>query len=229
MARWVDLSHDVLSGMPVFPGDPQVSIQPAATVPVDGFEVHSLHLGTHSGTHVDAPSHVIPGGHTVDAIDVQDLIGEAIVLRAGALNPGATVTLESVEEQLADGLGDARIVLVATGWDRHWGSELYRDHPVLEPQLAERLLELGACVIGVDTLNPDSTRAADQGLPVHDIVLGSKRLIVENLRELTQLPVRVDFVGLPLRLPGMDGSPIRAVARPCERHRSNSLGGRSEA
>ncbi|EXF23927.1 hypothetical protein BG28_08545 [Nesterenkonia sp. AN1] len=214
MARWVDLSHEVLSGMPVFPGDPQVSIQPAATVSVDGFEVHSLHLGTHSGTHVDAPSHVIPGGHTVDAIDVQDLIGEAIVLRAGALNPGATVTLESVEEQFADGLGDARIVLVATGWDRHWGSELYRDHPVLEPQLAERLLEVGARVIGVDTLNPDSTRAADQGLPVHDIVLGSKRLIVENLRELTQLPARVTFVGLPLRLSGMDGSPIRAVAQP---------------
>ncbi|MCH8563940.1 cyclase family protein [Nesterenkonia sp. LB17] len=200
--------------MPVFPGDPQVSIQPAATVAVDGFEVHALHLGTHSGTHVDAPAHVIPGGHTVDAIDVEDLIGEAMVLRAGELSAGATVTLESVADQLAGGLGDARIVLVATGWDRHWSSERYLDHPVLEPTLAEHLLELGARVIGVDTLNPDSTRAADQGLPVHDIVLGKGRLIIENLRQLTQLPARVEFVGLPLRLPGMDGSPIRAVARP---------------
>lgn len=213
MSPWIDLSHAIRPGMPVFPDDPQVSIQPAATVSVDGFEVHELHLGTHSGTHVDAPSHVIPDGYTADAIGLEDLIGAAIVLQTGELTSNATVTLRSVASQLTLGLGGARIVLVATGWDRHWGSERYVDHPILEPALAERLLELGARVIGVDTLNPDSTHHAEDGLPVHDIVLGRGRLIIENLRGLTQLPRRVEFVGLPLRLEGMDGSPIRAVAR----------------
>ena len=63
--RVVDLSHPVKTGMQVFPGDPSVSCQVATTVEQDGFEVTELHLGTHSGTHMDAPSHIVAGGATI--------------------------------------------------------------------------------------------------------------------------------------------------------------------
>ena len=60
----VDLSHPIVSGMPVYPGDPEVATAPATSIAVDGFAVTALQLGTHSGTHVDAPSHSIEGGTT---------------------------------------------------------------------------------------------------------------------------------------------------------------------
>ncbi|RJN32472.1 cyclase family protein [Nesterenkonia natronophila] len=214
MSGWIDLSHEIRSGMTVFPGDPGVRIEPAATVAAHGFEVHSLHMGTHSGTHVDSPSHIIGEGRTIESIDLNELMGEAVVLHAGSVPPGTPIGLTHVGHQLEGGLAGARIVLIATGWDRYWGAEEYLDHPFLEPMLATRLLNLGARVIGVDTLSPDSTRDAENGLPVHRTVLGDGGLIIENLRKLDQLPSRVRFIGLPLRLTGMDGSPIRAVAEP---------------
>jgi kynurenine formamidase len=214
MSRWVDLSHEIRTGITVFPGDPDVRIEPAATVAADGFEVHSLHLGTHSGTHVDSPSHIIGGGRTIEAIGLDELMGEAVVLHAGSVPCGAAIGLDHVGHQLENGLAGARIVLIATGWDRYWGADEYLDHPFLEPVLATRLLNLGARVIGVDTLSPDSTHDAQNGLPVHQTVLGDGGLIIENLRGLDQLPSRVQFIGLPLRLARMDGSPIRAVAKP---------------
>ena len=79
----VDLSHPISHGMPVYPGDPAVGITPAATLAADGANVSLLQLGSHTGTHLDAPSHMVSGGRTVDRIDLSLLQGARLYVLRG--------------------------------------------------------------------------------------------------------------------------------------------------
>lgn len=206
----VDLSHPLHSGMPVFPGDPEVWVQPAAEIERDGFAVARLELGSHSGTHVDAPAHSIAGGRTIDEVGLDELHGPAVVLQVEGLSSGDVITAEHLAPLLGDRFGGARIVLLATGWDTHWGTDKYFAHPTLSREACEVLIDAGMHVLGVDTLNPDPSDGST--LEVHELLLGNDHLIVENLRGLTTLPREVHFTGVPLRIDSGDGSPIRAFA-----------------
>lgn len=208
-----DLSHPIAPGMPVYPGDPEVDAEPALTLAEHGVAVTALWLGSHSGTHADAPSHSVAGGAPIDAVALERLWGPARVLRASAADD-EQVALAAVEAQLDDWSGE-RIALLATGWDAHWGTARMLRHPSVAPELADALLALGVDVLGVDALSPDPTGAdgAPTAFPVHERWLGSGGLILENLRGLGAIPDRIELVALPLRLVGVDGSPVRAVAR----------------
>lgn len=203
----IDLSHPLVTGMPVYPGDPQVAITEVLSLERHGVSVARLELGSHSGTHLDAPAHVIPGGRSVDEIPLDWLVGQALVLRA--TNGDA----ERSEIELWD--MPARlpgIVLIDTGWDRYFGSERAIDHPFLGLTLAQELWTRGARVLGLDTMSPDSSSTgATPLLPVHHFWLGNDGVIVENLVGLHRLPDRVDVTMLPLRIAGGDASPIRAL------------------
>jgi len=215
----VDLSHPIATGMPIYPGDPEVATAPATSIAVDGFAVTALELGTHSGTHVDAPSHSIEGGAAIDEIDPARLMGRARILRV-SVGDGETIGVAALEDQLR-AWGGERIALVHTGWDAHWGAPRMLQHPAVSIELADALLALGVDVLGVDTLSPDhSDMAAGEArdepptLPVHERWLGAGGLIIENLRGLGDVPAGTcEFIALPLRLVGLDGSPVRAVAR----------------
>lgn len=208
----IDLSHPITAGMPVYPGDPQVAVTTALNIDDDGAAVARLELGTHTGTHLDAPAHTIPGGRTVDQLDLTLLDGEACIL------PVQTDQTESLQEQQLDA-SDLRslpaelprIVCIATGWDQYFHAALHEHHPYLGLELAQELWRRGARVLGVDTLSPDPTSKPAEFL-VHEFWLGNDGIIVENLRQLTELPDRVHMTMLPLPLTGLDGSPVRAVA-----------------
>lgn len=142
----VDLSLPLATGMPVYPGDPEVTVEPALAISECGVEVHRLHLGTHSGTHLDAPSHTVTGGRTVDEIALDRLVGPTLVIDGRAAVDGF-VTLESVgplPEQVPER------VFVCTGWDAHWGADEMTRHPGLAPELVEELWARGMRLIGVD-------------------------------------------------------------------------------
>ena len=210
----VDLSHPVTTGMPVYPGDPAVSISPALTVGGDGVAVARLDMGTHTGTHLDAPAHSIDGGRTVDEISLELLVGLARVMRVGPspVLAGETITRDRLAVAVPDHLPP--IVCVATGWDARFGEAAAEAHPSISLELAHLLWERGARVLGVDCFSPDPTSTADAaaGMPVHEFWLGRDGVIVENLARLTSLPEDVEMSLLPLHLAGGDGSPIRAVA-----------------
>lgn len=207
--RVIDLSHPIVTGMPVYPGDPEVTVSESLTVQTDGVAVARLELGSHSGTHLDAPSHSIVGGRTVERLSLDRLHGPAFVLH---VSPSAreAITLQSVFAQLPDAV--PAIVCIATGWDVHFGSPQGLAHPFVSVELATELWKRGCRVLGVDTLSPDPTDPADTGMPVHALWLGGDGIIVENLRGLRSLPSRCEMSLLPLALAGVDGSPIRAVA-----------------
>lgn len=197
--------------MPVYPGDPEVSIGPALALDADGVAVTAIGMGSHTGTHVDAPSHTVPGGRTMADVPLDELVGEAIVIRVPGLAEG-----EVFEWERLTAMGDLPtplppIVIIDTGWAGWFHDERRTRHPALSPDAARELVRRGMRVLAVDTLSPDPTDAAASTFPVHDVVLGADRLIVENIRGLEELPERVRVGFFPLRVAG-DGAPVRAVA-----------------
>lgn len=207
-----DLSHPIATGMQVYPGDPAVTVEPALLLARDGVDVAALHLGSHTGTHLDAPSHCIAGGRTTGAITLRELTGDALVVHLSGLAPRTLYGLPEIAAALVGGLPERvpPIVVLDTGWARHFGSAAALDHPALSVDAATDLVRRGMRVLAVDTLSPDSTGDGTD-FPVHQVVLGDDALIVENLRHLDDLPshVRIGFFPLPI---DADGAPVRAVA-----------------
>ena len=207
---FVDLTQPVRPGMPVFPEDPEVSFGAAAAMPP--WRVTRLSLGTHSGTHIDAAAHYVPGGATIDSYPLARFVlpAHVVPVEAGA---GEAVAWSALAGHLPDEL-DSCAVLLRTGWDRHWGEDLALEHPYLAKDAAHGLVERGATLVGTDALNVDGTAAGTTH--AHEVLLGADVLIVENLTRLEELqPGRACICAfVPLRLEGADGSPIRAYALP---------------
>lgn len=210
----IDLSQPITTGMPVYPNDPQVATESALNIDDDGATVTRLVLGTHTGTHLDAPAHAVKNGRTVDQLDLNMLDGEAQVLHVKTVDPGAFEAKQLEDTDLHElPMNLPGIVCIATGWDRYFYDDRREYHPYLSLVLARQLWQRGARVLGVDTLSPDPTSDMSGQFPVHQFWLGNDGVIVENLRGLTHLPQHVGMAMLPLPLSGLDGSPVRAVAR----------------
>ncbi|WP_233121234.1 cyclase family protein [Tersicoccus sp. Bi-70] len=150
----VDLTLPIRPGMTSVPGDPPVTIRPALTLAEDGVAVIAVGLGSHTGSHLDAPAHLLADGRTVDRVALEELVGEALVLRVEA-TPDEMITLDRIGELPAT---VPSIVLVATGWDR-FAEDPQRalHHPALAEDAVRTLLDRGMHVLGVDTLSPDPT------------------------------------------------------------------------
>ncbi|WP_327584759.1 cyclase family protein [Nonomuraea sp. NBC_00507] len=207
----VDLSVPIEEGMPVYPGDPEVSVGPALTVARDGVNVLELHLGSQSGTHVDAPFHVDDSLPTLDDLPLERFYGPAVVVDATGLAPRSPIGAAAFQNV------EGPIVLVATGWSAYWGTDAYQGHPFLTEEAAALLVERGVRTVGIDALSVDPTPAED--FPAHRVLCGAHAVIAENLTGLERLldaqargsPIEVSL--LPIRLAGADGAPVRAVVR----------------
>jgi len=222
-----DLSRPIETGMPTYPGDPDVTLAPDATHGADGYATSELRTGTHAGTHVDAPRHTLPKGDTIDERAVGEFAFDARLVDLRPLDPRESIGAATLSDALRGGT-DAidpavDLLVLRTGWAPHWGTERYRDHPYLTETAAEQCRDLGAGV-GLDTFGPDPTPAGSgthgvtpagdepDGTPAHDALLRGDLPIVENLCGLDGLPDRFRLYAFPLRLRGGDGSPVRAVA-----------------
>lgn len=206
-----ELSHPITSGMQVYPGDPAVSVESALSVEQDGVDVSLLHLGSHTGTHLDAPSHTVSGGRTTAAIALDELVGDALVVHLAPQAARATYGLDEITAALGDlPLTVPAIVIMNTGWAKHFGSDEALNHPAIHPDAAAELMRRGMRLLAVDTLSPDPTGEGSTDFPVHEVVLGSDGLIIENITGLAGLSKHVRVGFFPLRIDA-DGAPVRAV------------------
>lgn len=207
--RIVDLSHHYEDGMPVFPGLPDPSFRPIAKVEEDGYAMSEYHLLNHIGTHVDAPSHQIAGGDTMDEIGLERLVTDAVTLDVSDHEPGPLG-----REELEPHLGKIRpgdIVFLFSDNSRNWGTEAYWtgwSYP--DRDAAQALIERGISAIGFDGPSADPVDTTTYEL--HRTWLGAGRMIIENATSLDQLPERAQVVVAPLKVRGANGGPARIFA-----------------
>lgn len=205
MPRLVDLSHPIRAGMPVWPGDPEVVITAAATVAEHGYNLAALHLGTQTGTHVDAPFHVDDALPTLDQLPLERFCGPARVAdlrgHVGAIGAGDLPPM---------GPGD--VLLLHTGTSAHWGTPRYLEHPWLGAEAARAIVAAGVRTVGID--GPSVDRPGDAALPAHHVLAAAHAVLAENLTNLDALAAggTATIWLFPLPLAGADGAPVRAVA-----------------
>jgi kynurenine formamidase len=217
MRRIVDLSYPIHNGMTTFPSPwhPLVEVSIMGRHGIENRETRKLVLGTHIGTHCDAPRHMVPGGETIENVPMDLFVGPARVLDCTAFRPGQPVAAAFFEQQLGDRFPE-RLVL-RFDWSDRWGRlEFYANYPYLAPEAAQLLVRRGVRLLAMDTPAPDHSehgRGSATDSPIHKILLGNGVILVEylcNLRELRKPDI--DFIFMPLKIVEGDGAPGRCVA-----------------
>ncbi|MDW7709433.1 MAG: cyclase family protein [Deferrisomatales bacterium] len=185
--RLFDLTHPLGPETPVFPGDEPVRARTNATLDADGFRTTRLELGTHSGTHVDAPAHLLPNGSTIDTLPLELWVGPAVLLDAGDLG--------------GPPLGAERLLLAGCpdGLTLTW---------------ARALAASGVRLVGVEGPSVDLVDSRD--LPCHRALLGAGVALVENLRLAGVPRGEGTLYCLPLAVGAGDGAPARVLWEPRE-------------
>ncbi|MFO7833292.1 MAG: cyclase family protein, partial [Halohasta sp.] len=145
-----DLSHPIEPGMSVYPGTPPIRVEPTATVETDGYRTTAIDVDSHAGTHVDAPAHMLADGATIDELPVDTFQFAARLADCRPLDPRAEIDVETLTAALDGDLGEAvDLLVVRTGWDDHWETDRYFDHPYLTREAAEWLADRGLH-LGID-------------------------------------------------------------------------------
>ena len=122
----LDLTHTVHPEMPVYPGSAQPSFSPASTITRNGYRETLVQIPSHTGTHMDAPSHMLPHGHTLDQLHPSQFCGRAVVVDVSDLPPNSIITVDELRKRNNE-LLQTDFVLFYTGWDKKWGTDDYFD------------------------------------------------------------------------------------------------------
>ncbi|WP_426515033.1 cyclase family protein [Diaminobutyricibacter sp. McL0618] len=213
--RVVDLSVVVGDATQIYPGDPVPEFSVHATIARDGFNLLRVHMGSQTGTHVDAPYHFVDSAPSIDEIPLDRFVGTGVIVDATGLGPRGRITWAHVEP-VAHLLSPGVIVLLKTGWSAHYGTRAYFDNPFLDAEACRRMIDAGVRTFGIDAINIDETpddAHPGEGFPVHHLIAGVHGIISENLTNLTAIDFDEPFISLlPLAFEGADGAPVRAVA-----------------
>jgi len=211
MSEILDLTMPFSEKTVPVPGHPRPRFEPLTSLERDGVRNTAMTLSIHTGTHIDAPSHFIQEGATIDEIPIDRFRrpGVRLDLRNMA-KPGAPITLEHLKSAGFDP-SETRdtILMLASGWtDQAWESEqLYETNPYLAQDAAEALAEASPSALGLDFAVDDT-----EPWPNHTVLLSVGVLLIENLMRLPELP-RDGFgvMAFPLKLVGENGGPSRVV------------------
>lgn len=201
-----ELTHTIRNDMPVYPGTEQPRLTTACTIDQCGYRETLLHMFSHTGTHMDAPAHMLRDGTALDCYDAAKFAGPAVVVDCRGQRAIALSLLQSYD------LNGADFVLFCTGWDKKWGTPgYYEGFPCLTTEAAAYLAGLPLKGVGEDTISLDPCDSVD--FPNHMTLLGADFVNTENLKGLDKLlGRRFTFVTLPLKFENADGCSCRAIA-----------------
>jgi arylformamidase len=199
--------------LPVDGQMPGVDISIAKRLEVEGWNATTLSLYSHVGTHMDAPRHFLLEGATLDQQDLSVCVGPATVVNLAPAEPRQLITvddLSSVLESIAPG---ARL-LIRTDWHKRYGTPEYRNElPRISLELAQWLVERKVAMIGVEPPSVADVNNPRELTDVHQTLFRGNVLIVEGLANLDQIKSpNIEFIALPMKIIGGDGSPVRAIA-----------------
>lgn len=205
--KFFDVSVPLRNGMHYWPGDPVPEITRLEDHERgDAWSTTHLSFCAHIGTHIDAPLHRIRGGKTIDALELETLVGRAYV----ADLTGVTHAISAKDLQRAEIPIEAQRLLLKTRNGALWGREGFqKDFVGLSEDGAQWLVQHSIRLVGMDYLGADVflTDAA----PAHDVLLGSGVIIVEGLMLRDVAAGWYQLICLPIKLQGADGAPARAI------------------
>jgi arylformamidase len=207
--RTIDLSMPIGASTPTFPGDPEtVLVRERAIDRGDAYNLSLLSFGTHTGTHIDPPSHFVPGGATLEEIDLEVLNGPCEVVR---VSEGQSSVFPSDLEKVP--VGTERVVFRTSNSER-WakGEGFFSDFVDLSPPAAAGLVDRGVRLVGIDSLSIESDPTVT--FPVHRALLSRGVLILEGLLLGQAAPGPHRLRCLPIRIASGDGGPCRALLDP---------------
>lgn len=206
MSRIYDVSLPVRNGGLIYPGNPDIVIEPQQAISRGaGANVSRISFGSHTGTHVDAARHFFDDGQTVDQIELSKLIGPAILISVDDKLSSVTAA-----DLAGYDIGSHTRVLIRTrNSSYNTENEFREDYTFLAPDGAEYLVSKGVELVGVDYLSVEQFHSGHHR--THLTLLGKSVVIVEGLNLKGIEPGEYDFICLPLRLEGLDGAPARAV------------------
>ena len=212
----IDLSHTIEDGLITYKGLPAPHIcdylsREQSKNNYDGdtsFQIGKIEMVTNTGTYIDCPFHRFADGNDT----AQTALKSFAELDAVMIHIPFTETLKITEDHLKNREIRNRAVLIQTGWDKHWNTELYyQDHPYLTEQAAMYLRDCNVKLVGIDSHNIDDT--AGRTRPVHTLLLSAWILIVEHLCNLNKLPDHnFKFTAVPPKFKGVGTFPVRAFA-----------------
>lgn len=208
--KLVDLTHPISENMPVYPGTEQPIIITGCSIEETGFLEKKITFFSHTGTHIDAPAHMLKDHSTLNMLPIEHFYGPALMLDFTDFIP-KYIGVKELEPYQAK-LQDVDFLVLHTGWSQYWGSSKYfTNYPVLSTEAAHWLGRFGLKGFGLDTISADTAHSQDY--LVHKALLQENMIIIENLTNLADMVcTQFELSCFPLNIEDADGSPVRAVA-----------------
>jgi kynurenine formamidase len=217
----IDLTHTLTPSISTFDGgsDFELAIDTdyKDCTPPNLFRTQKIKCGAGIGTHMDAPAHAIPGAETIEALEIENLVTDCVVIDVSNEADENYVIMPETVEKFEKEFGEIKantFVIFYTGWDKYWTKpEKYRNNykfPSVHESTAQMLLKRNIAGLGIDTLSADTGK---NGFPVHRAILGAGKYLVENVTNLKELPaVGVKSLVLPMKIKDATEAPIRLIA-----------------
>ena len=193
--------------MPTYPGDPPVTIEPFLQIAAgDAANVSRLAFGNHTGTHVDPPVHFIPGGKTIDQLDLNVLCGAVRVVNLTHVKH----TISAQDLARAKISGRAKRLLFKTRNSNLWRKTGFqKEFVAFAPDAAQWLVDHRVQLVGIDYLSIEPFGAEEPD--AHRILLGAGVVVIEGLNFSKIKPGKYTLACLPLKIANGDGAPARAI------------------
>lgn len=206
----LDLTREITTDTKVFPGSPSPKFITWNKMDVHNYHSEVIFMSTHTGTHMDAPSHFVTGVSSIDQIPVNRFISRATLIKVAKASD-ELITASEIEASRVKILRGSSIVF-STSWENELDKDYYFSHsPGLSEDAAEYLINKKVNAVCIDS--PSIDRGSDSNFPVHKLLLNKEILIVENLCNLSKIDNQnFTLIMIPLKLSGASGSPIRAIA-----------------
>ncbi len=210
--KLVDLTHTLSNNVPTFEGC-GFDLHLTADYGTGGFRVQKMALAAGTGTHLDAPAHIKKNGLYIDEIPIEHLLAPLIIIDVSAqAHETYLITRNDILEfEAKQGkIQDLSFVVFYTGWDKRWPEPSFRNDlkfPAVGIAAAELLIERNIMGLGIDTLSPDRP---DSGYPVHALLLGHDKLILECIHRANTLPATgTSILIAPMKIKGATEAPCR--------------------
>ena len=203
-----DLTRTVGGDTMAYPGTEKAQFTVMNTIPRDGFQETLIRMYSHTGTHMDAPAHMLEGAPCLDRLPPGTFVGRARIMDCTRFGEGDEIPASALPDM--EGLD---FLMLSTGWEEKWGSDAYFGRfPVLSPEAAEAVAAAGLKGVGVDMMSVDPMGSTD--FPVHMRFFRAGLVINENLCGLAPLRgINVELIAMPFKYENADGAPARVVAK----------------